>query len=443
MGVWRRSHIGRDIARTDPGLVAEYDRVLPGWTADDVPGSPYCVQAYEPDDQMGGWRGLDAARRALRDRGVKLMLDFVPNHTAFDHAWIFEHPDRYVSGDENDCRSAPSEYRRVETSVGPRFIACGRDPYFAPWTDVAQLNYFNPETRAALQATLATIAEHCDAVRCDMAMLVLNDVFERTWRRVLRDWWPGLLQEFWQETTKLVSSLEYVAEVYWHLESRMLDQGFAFAYDKRVLDALHSNGSASALRDVLRAPTPEPSHLARFLENHDEPRSAATLAHCQVAAASLVATVPGLRFFFDGQLEGRRVKPPVQLGRWPEEPVNEQIQAMYQRLLRFARTPLLHDGEWRLLDVTAAGDHTFNDIVAYRWRSEGALAVIALNLGRSVSQANVPISGDLPDGDQFDFVDALTDARYRWTRDALMATGLYVRLDAGAAHVFDVSPQRE
>ncbi len=70
MGVWRRSAIGREIARTDPGLIAEYDRVLPGWTDADVAGSPYCIQAYEPDERMGGWRGLDAARRQLHERGV-------------------------------------------------------------------------------------------------------------------------------------------------------------------------------------------------------------------------------------------------------------------------------------------------------------------------------------------------------------------------------------
>src|SRR5262245_23149205 len=83
MGVWRRSARGREIARRDSGLIAEYDRVLPGWTGADVAGSPYCIQAYEPDDRMGGWRGLDAAHRELRNRGISLIVDFVPNHTAF------------------------------------------------------------------------------------------------------------------------------------------------------------------------------------------------------------------------------------------------------------------------------------------------------------------------------------------------------------------------
>jgi alpha amylase-like protein len=438
MGVWRRSPLGREIARTHPGLRTEYDRVLPGWTSGDVPGSPYCIAAYEPDDRMGGWDGLDAARRALADRGIRLMLDFVPNHTAFDHSWIRHHPERYVTATEDDFHRSPSDFRKVDTIHGTTIIACARDPYFPPWTDVAQLNYFNPDTRAAMRATLRTIAEHCDAVRCDMAMLVLNDVFDSTWRRLLRDSWPPLARDFWVEATRDLPNLEYVAEVYWNLEARLLDEGFTFAYDKRLLDGLHARDAASIVRDVLAAPAPPPQRLARFIENHDEPRSAAHLSRCVPAAAALVATAPGLRFFFDGQLEGRRIRAPVQLGRWPDEPVDDAIRQMYTRTLQFARAPLLHDGEWRLLHLTGAGDHSFNDIVAYRWRLGEALAVVALNFGGSASQAHVWISDDLPRGREFDFVDARDGARYRWSRESLLTTGLYVRLEAGAAHLFNV-----
>jgi hypothetical protein len=145
-----------------------------------------------------------------------------------------------------------------------------------------------------------------------------------------------------------------------------------------------------------------------------------------------------MRFFYDGQLEGRRVRAPVQLARWPEESPDERIRTMYERLLRFARQPLLQAGDWQLLHVTGAGDHSFNDIVSYRWRSLDALAVIVVNLGASASQAHVRVADDVPEGHEFDFIDALTDARYRWTRESLLGAGLYVRVEAGGAHVFGV-----
>jgi len=440
MGVWRRSIVGREIALSEPALVAEYDRVLPGWTEDDVVGSPYCIRAYEPDERMGGWRGLDSAREELRKRGVSLVLDFVPNHTAFDHAWIEESPERYVLGSVDDYQHAATDFRPVAVRGRTVYVACGRDPYFPPWTDVAQLNYFNPETRDAVRTTVRTIASHCDGVRCDMAMLVFNDVFDRTWRRILRDRWDVLPTEFWRETTRMIPELTYIAEVYWNLERRILDEGFQFAYDKRFLDALHGPHAPRRIAGLLAANDPDPARLCRFIENHDEPRSAAVLGDHLSAAACLMATIPGMRFFFDGQREGRRVKAPVQLGRWPDEPANGGTQDLYDRALAFGGQAVLHDGLWHILEVSAGGDDTWVNIVAHRWRFEDSLAVVVANLGDIASQAHVDVAGDLPAGDAFDFEDRLTGSTYRWTRDALCARGLWVRLDAGRAHLFVVRP---
>ena len=443
MGVWRRSVIGRDIALHVPALRAEYDRVLPGWSDVDVTGSPYCIQAYEPDDRMGGWHGLDAARACLANRGVALFLDFVPNHTALDHAWVASHPERYVLGTRDDYERSPSDFRPLTANGRQIYVACGRDPYFPPWTDVAQLNYFSEDTRAAMVHTLRSIASHCDGVRCDMAMLIFNDVFDRTWRSLLGAEWPVPVAEFWPRATAAVPQLIYLAEVYWELEQRILDQGFSFAYDKRLLDALQSPNSAPRVRELLAADRPAPTRLSRFIENHDEPRSAPTLGSLVPASACLVGSTPGMRFFFDGQTEGRRLKVPVQLGRWPDEPIDRSVKQLYERVLGFATRTELHDGAWRILNVTAASDDTWHNIVAYRWRTIDALAVVVLNLGETASEAHVDVSDDLTHAEAFDFEDELTATTYRWTRESLHGRGLWVRLEGGHAHLFSVHASRQ
>jgi alpha amylase-like protein len=440
MGVWRRSAIGRQIALNLPSLRAEYDRILPGWNDADVTGSPYCVQAYEPDERMGGWRGLGEARGQLGSRGMALFLDFIPNHTAFDHAWIASHPERYVLGTRDEYEQSPADFRALTANGRPIYVACGRDPYFPPWTDVAQLNYFNEDTRTAMVDTLQSIASHCDGVRCDMAMLLFNDVFDRTWRSLLGDDWPIPAMEFWSRATVAVPQLIYLAEVYWDLEPRILDQGFSFAYDKRLLDALHEPAPAARVGQLLTAERPERSRLCRFIENHDEPRSAATLGSHLAASACLMASTPGMRLFFDGQLEGRRVRAPVQLGRWPDEPVDRSVQELYDRVLAFTARNVLHDGAWRILDVSPATDHTWQNIVAYRWRAGAALAVVVVNLSATSSEAHVSVSGELTDADAFDFEDELTGHSYRWTHESLDARGLWVRLDGGRGHLFLVHP---
>ena len=312
-------------------------------------------------------------------------------------------------------------------------IACGRDPYFPPWTDVAQLNYFNPETRAAMIDVLRTISEHADGVRCDMAMLALNEVFDRTWRSVLEGQWPALADEFWPAATREAPSLLYVAEVYWDLEWRLQQQGFDFTYDKRLLDRLHG-GTAREVRSHLEADSVFSNRLVRFLENHDEPRSAGQLAARLPAAATMVATLPGMRFFFDGQLDGALKRMPVQLGRWPDESTATDIRELYDRLLRVAGENAFHDGEWQLLDVTAAGNQSHSDLIAWQWLHESERFVIALNLGAGSADGHVQLT-QLPSSESWTFTDRLTGAAYRWDRASLESRGLYVRLDAGRSHV--------
>ena len=433
MGVWRRSALGRLMARTDTTLLRDYDRASPGWSMRDVVGSPFSVQAYEPDERMGGFAGLDAAREELRRRRIVLVLDFVTNHTSLDHDWVRSRPELYVEGTLDNYRQSPDLFQPVEFGDSVDFVACGRDPNFPPWRDVAQLNYFNPATREAMVGVLQSIARHCDGVRCDMAMLALNEIFAGTWSRALDLLWPVPSDEFWPAAIGRVPSLTYIAEVYWDREWDLQQQGFHFTYDKRLLDRLQRVQPAE-VRAHLHADPAYADRLVRFLENHDEPRSAPAFAGRLPAAATIALSLPGMRFLFEGQLEGSEIRTPVQLGRWPAESPVPAIRGLYDRLLRSIDRDLFHRGSWRLLDIRSAGDDSYADLVAYEWQLGSDRAVIAANIAGREAQGLLQLS-PLADGAAFDFVDQLTDNRYRWTREDVTG-GLYVRLGAGAAHLF-------
>lgn len=435
MGVWRRSALGRHIARSEVDLFEGYDRALPGWGPADVAGSPYCISDYSPDPRLGTWEVLDRVRDQLHARGMHLVLDFVPNHTAFDHPWIAQHPERYITGSLEAYRRAPRDYRLVELASGePAFVACGRDPYFPPWIDVAQLNYFNEETRRAMVEQLSAIARHCDGVRCDMAMLILNDVFARTWNG------PTPRTEFWAEVRDALPDLMLIAEVYWDLEYRLQQLGFSFTYDKRLYDRL-LHEPPSTVRDHLRGEQDYQEHSARFLENHDEPRSLATFGPDRIEAAAVICgTTPGLRFYHDGQLEGRRRFAPVQLGRWADEPPQPDLEAMYRRLLHATADRVFHEGDWKLLEVAPSGWTGHENLIAFSWQRPSAYRLIVANPGRTAAEGLVPIGDALASlpGGLLTFTDLLHERDYESDRGALLERGLWVRLEAGKAHLFRI-----
>ena len=146
--------------------------------------------------------------------GSTRCVDLGPNHTGFNYPWIRNHPERFCGhGTLDDFRANPHASRYVEASHSARYVARGRDPHLAPWSDVAQLDFFNHETRAAMIVQLQALGEHCNSVRCDMAMLVLNDVFARTWGHLVRRSPPAV--EFWSDGDRRAAGVFlFLAETY-------------------------------------------------------------------------------------------------------------------------------------------------------------------------------------------------------------------------------------
>ena len=442
MGVWQRSPGGRKIAQEHPGLQAEYRRALPDYTPKDVVGSPYAIYRYRVDPTLGGDEELAALRQRLRLLGLRLVLDFVPNHLAVDHAWLAEHPERLVQGSAARLARQPGNYFGRDAGGQRRVFTHGRDPNFGGWTDTVQLDYRRPDTRRAMSDTLLAVAGHCDGVRCDMAMLVNQDVFLRTWGGKFdpprAEFWPAAITDVKAAHPDFLT----LAEAYWDLEWELQQQGFDYTYDKRLYDRL-LGGDASSVRLHLQASLEYQRHLARFIENHDEERALAAFGPQRSrAVATLALTLPGLRLLHEGQLEGRRFKLPVQLDRRQPEPPEPGLEPFYRRLLAALRHPVLHDGDWRSLEPREqrTGNPSFRHFVAHRWALGDEHRLVVVNLAPDAAQCCLPL--DLPAlaGRPWRLQDLLSGARYVRDGDELLARGLYLDLPGYGCHLFELQP---
>jgi hypothetical protein len=446
LGVWQTGDAARKISRSNPDLRAGFTRDLPDLRESDIVGSPFAVQAWDVHGDFGGDGALARLRARLQQRAIKLMLDFVPNHVAPDHVWTDTHPEYFVHGSAQDIGSEPQNYVRVNTLQGPQIIACGRDPFFDGWPDTLQLNYRHGGFREAELQVLARIAERCDGVRCDMAMLLQPDVFARTWGDRARpvDGSPPEDDPFWPRAIAAIRkrhpSFVFLAEVYWQLEWELQQAGFDFTYDKRLYDRLHA-GAAGPVRDHLRADMGFQERSARFLENHDEARAAATFDEQRHKAAAVITYLsPGMRFFHEGQLEGRRVRASVHLRRRASEPVDAAIRGLYAALLAIVERPEAREGRWQLRDCRQAwdGNPTHDQFIAMTWEAPPRRLLVVANYGPSQAQCYVTL--DLPDraAPHVALIDLLGGIRYERAAARLVSDGLYLDMPAWGVHVFDV-----
>uniref|UniRef100_A0A7C2P689 Alpha-amylase n=1 Tax=Schlesneria paludicola TaxID=360056 RepID=A0A7C2P689_9PLAN len=442
LSVWQTGPQAQQVSRTNPEWRREFQDTLPDLTDDDIPGSGFAITGYTVHRDLGGDAALARLRNRLQQRGLKLMLDFVPNHMGLGHPWVDEHPEYFIPGTELDLARAPQNYLWVKRPQGDLLLAHGRDPYFPGWPDTLQLNYAHPATQEAMTGELLKIAGQCDGVRCDMAMLVLPDVFERTWGQRAPLFWPQATRR----VRERVPGFTFMAEVYWDLEWTMQQQGFDYAYDKRLYDRLCGR-HARPVHDHFLAGLDYQDKLARFLENHDEPRAAATFPpEVHEAAAVLTFLSPGLRFFHQGQFEGRLKRISPHLSRGPDEPVNEPLQAFYDRLLSVLKQPAVRNGRWQLLDCLPAweGNGSHEDLISFAWQGPNEMRLlIAVNYAPHHSQGYVrwPF-GDLAAG-SCQLQDLLSAARYERPVRDLQDRGLYIDAAPWQASVFQITPLHE
>jgi hypothetical protein len=270
-----------------------------------------------------------------------------------------------------------------------------------------------------------------------MAMLMTNEVFARTWGEragpvPADDYWPVLI-----ERVKAVHpDLLFMAEAYWDMEWALQQQGFDLCYDKRLYDRL-LHEPAEAVRAHLQADDRYQERLIRFIENHDEPRAAATFgAERERAAAVVMSTLEGARLYHDGQLDGYRTHIPVFLDRGPVEPADAELRAFYERLLRAVGEGGLHDADWRLCDVTGwPEDPSHRQLVSWCWADGRGRHLVVVNLADAPAQARVRLPWDDLRGRSWTLRDTLEGQTFERAGDDLADAGLYVGLGPWDSHL--------
>ncbi|MCG2726263.1 MAG: glycosidase [Elusimicrobia bacterium] len=391
MGVWEPSPQSAEIARKEPELIKIAKEIIPDFNAEKIGASPYSIYEYKLNSNLGLEWEIRALKERLNSLGIGLFLDFVSNHMAKDNPCTNEYSQCFVNASAEDCAAHPGQFFETEINGKKKYIAYGRDPNFSPWTDTAQLNFFNSSTREKMLQVLLDIADMSDGARCDMVMLTLNDIYEGTWGWLLNK--EGIKKpdsEFWAEAIKKVKQkypkFIFIAEVYWGLEWRLQKMGFDYTYDKAIYDRL-KGGDVGDVRGHLRAEKLYQKCSVRFIDNHDEMPSVKSFGREKAqAAAIIISTIKGLRFYQDAQLDGAIVKVPVQFIDY-DCPVDLSIRKFYEKLLKIVDHPAFHGGEWNLLEVDRFRPENKSNIniLSWSWSQMRTVKIVVVNYSGETS----------------------------------------------------------
>ncbi|KAK2948701.1 putative Calcium/calmodulin-dependent protein kinase kinase 2 [Blattamonas nauphoetae] len=366
MGLWQLGPLGRQLDLADAEKRRQFDENLPGWTEDDAIGSPYAISWYRLNPSLGTNADLQAFRQRLNSFGLLMMVDLVPNHCSQDSPLVSMNREMFIHTIPSDKKPYDSNYYREDG------IAYGRDPYSGAWKDTAQYNIWNAQMQNQLMQFLRTCSQLSDGVRCDMAMLLVNSVVEKTWSyQQQMNGYKSPSIEFWKMATTTIKREHphflFMAEVYWGMERELLGYGFDYVYDK---DGLY-NTLVTFHMDNIRGYVKQNdlSQFAHFTENHDENRAIAEFGGVEQANAAAVIsfTLPGLRFVNQGQEDGKANRLHVHLRRSADEPVKPTVQEFYNKLLKCLTHDVFHNGKWEYITLESK-DSTEWRMMAWKWK---------------------------------------------------------------------------
>ena len=430
----------RRLAR-QPGMARRIqERPCPISTEDDICGSGFAITGYTAREELGGDAALAAFREKLARRGIRLMLDFVPNHTAIDHPWATAHPEYYVQGSEalagrGAAKLHPGRDRARATHTGarPRSELSRMARYAA-----ARLCQSRPAARQARRAPRGGRQMRRRALRHGDAAAArrLPAHLGRHARAVLADRDRAVRRAH--------PGFTFMAEVYWDLEWTLQQQGFDYCYDKRLYDRLQAGNAAADARPL--ECRPRLPGQARALPR--EPRRAAGGVDLPLAAApggrGDHLPLAGPAFLPARPSRGSaRAGADASLPRTGRARRRGNFRLSTQRLLLVLReTDAFRDGDWTQLHPTPAwpGNGSSDGFVAYAWAGKhGVSHIVVVNYAPTRGQCHLVLP-PFPElrGRRFRLTDRIDDEIYLRDGNDLTGGGLYIDQPAWGLNVFEV-----
>ena len=180
--------------------------------------------------------------------------------------------------------------------------------------------------------------------------------------------------------------------------------------------------------------------MVRFIENHDEPRAAATFSSGKERAATVaILTLMGAKLLHEGQFEGRKVRLPVFLSRRPEEPTDQDLVAFYERLLKEVNRDVFRNGTWRLCERSGWPDNqSCQNLLTWCWTNEDTRYLVVINFCQELAQARVHLPWDELRGKEWRLNDVLSGETYDRSGCEMRDAGLYLELGPWKCHLFQV-----
>ena len=427
MGVWQLGKNGLEYDRNN----SNYNDILPDFTIDDVIGSPFAVTKYECNSEIGTDEDLIWLRREINIRGMKLMLDFVPNHSATDCDQADTDPKMYIT--------TPID-KIDESRYNAKGFAYGSDINHQPWKDVIQYNYWEPKTIEVMKNNLKKVLTLSDAVRCDVAYLVLNEVFGKTWDKELKYFhYSQPEKEFWayaiEEAKKINPNALFLAESYFEeYDKKLIELGFDYVYNKPLLDNLIK--TSKEVKEYLKSKDSSFMQKAcHFVENHDEQRIVnMTDGNYQKAkaAGTIASTVGGMIFMNHGQWKGKKNKLDVHLRRAYYETDNTEMKNHYYKLNIVLRQPAFRGNNFYYID-NITGEKK-DDFIAYIREEENNHFLVVVNYSENKGCAEVPIYNIK--GFKYTLIyDSLNNIEYVKNYNDVK-NGMRICLDAWESHIY-------